>query len=136
VIRFGPCLALACIACVRYQPRALDPARHPAEVRARSLADSALVAGVVRYAGRPAGARWTDRQLAVAALRLRADLRRLRAEWRAAGATVRTAGERPRGLATSTLLTLFVLPTSALRFAALPTAATSIPRRHSHDLGH
>jgi outer membrane protein, heavy metal efflux system len=96
VIRFGPCLALACIACVRYEPRPLDPTRHPAEVRTRSLADSALVAGVARYAGRPEGARWTDRQLAVAALRLRADLRRLRAEWRAAGAAVRTAGERPR----------------------------------------
>jgi cobalt-zinc-cadmium efflux system outer membrane protein len=96
VIRFGPCLALACLACVRYEPRPLDPARHPAEIRTRSLADSALVAGVARYAGRPEGARWTDRQLAVAALRLRADLRRLRAEWRAAEAALRTAGERPR----------------------------------------
>jgi len=96
VIRFGLCLALACLACVRYQPRPLDPARHPAEVRRRDLADSALLAGVSRYAGRPEGGRWTDRQLAVAALRLRADLRRLRAQWRAAGAAVRTAGERPR----------------------------------------
>ena len=94
--RLSLCLALAGIACVRYEPRPLDPARHPDEVRSRDLADSALVAGVARYAGRPEGGRWTDRQLAVAALRLRADLRRLRAEWRAAGAAVRTAGERPR----------------------------------------
>ena len=93
--RFGLSLALACLACVRYVPRPLEPARHAAEVRSRDLADSALVAGVARYAGRPEGSRWTDRQLAVAALRLRADLRRLRAEWRAAGAAVRTAGERP-----------------------------------------
>jgi cobalt-zinc-cadmium efflux system outer membrane protein len=96
VTRVGLCLALACVACVRYEPRPLDPARHPGEVRSRNLADSALLAGVARYAGRPEGARWTDRQLAVAALRLRADLRRLRAEWRAAGAAVRTAGERRR----------------------------------------
>jgi outer membrane protein, heavy metal efflux system len=96
VNRFGPCLALACIACVRYEPRPLDPARHPAAVRGRDLGDSAIVAGVARYAGRPEGTRWTDRQLAVAALELRADLRRLRAEWRAARAAVRTAGERPR----------------------------------------
>ena len=79
MIRFGLCLALACISCVKYEPRPLDPARHPAEVRTRDLADSALVAGVARYAGRPEGRRWTDRQLAVAALRLRADLRRLAA---------------------------------------------------------
>ena len=94
--RLGLCLAVACMACVRYEPRPLDPARHPAEVRSRDLADSGLVAGVARYAGRPEGRRWTDRQLALAALRLRADLRRLRAEWRAAGAAVRSAGERPR----------------------------------------
>jgi outer membrane protein, heavy metal efflux system len=95
VIRLGLCLTLGCMACVRYQPRPLDPARHPAEVGSRDLGDSALVAGVARYAGRPEEGRWTDRQLAVAALRLRADLRRLRAEWRAARAAVRTAGERP-----------------------------------------
>jgi outer membrane protein, heavy metal efflux system len=96
VTRFGLCLALACVACARYEPRPLDPVRHSAELRSRNLAESALLAGVARYAGRPEGARWTDRQLAVAALRLRADLRRLRAEWRAARAAVRTAGERPR----------------------------------------
>lgn len=96
MIRSGLYLALACLACVRYQPRPIDPARHPAEVRSRDLADSTLLAGVTRFAGRPEGPRWTDRQLAVAALRLRADLGRLRAEWRAAGAAVRTAGERPR----------------------------------------
>jgi outer membrane protein TolC len=50
---------------------------------------------VARHAGRPEPARWTDRQLAVAALLLRSDLRRLRAEWTAAQAAVRTAGERP-----------------------------------------
>jgi outer membrane protein TolC len=96
VIRFGLCLVLTCVACVRYEPRPLDPARHPAEVQSRDLADSALMASVARYAGRPEGRRWTDRQLAVAALRLRADLRRLRAEWRGAWAGVRSAGERPR----------------------------------------
>lgn len=96
MIRFARCLALACMACVRYEPRPLDPARHPIELRSRDLGDSSLVAGVARYAGLPEGRRWTDRQLAVAALRLRADLRRLRAEWRAARAAIRTAGERPR----------------------------------------
>jgi outer membrane protein TolC len=96
VIRVGLCVALVCTACVRYQPQPLDAARHPAEVLGRDLADSSLVAGVARHAGRPDGKRWTDRQLALAALRLRADLRRLRAEWRAAGTAVRAAGERPR----------------------------------------
>jgi outer membrane protein, heavy metal efflux system len=97
VLRFGLCLALASAACVRYQPRPLDPAAHPAEVLRRDLADSALLAAVGRYAGRPEANRWTDRQLALAALRLRSDLRRLRAEWRAASAAVRTAGAR-RGI--------------------------------------
>ena len=88
-------IVLACAACVRYEPRPLDPAMHPAEVFRRDLDDSALVTAVARHAGRPEPGRWTDRQLAVAALGLRADLRRLRAEWRAASAAVRTAGERP-----------------------------------------
>jgi outer membrane protein TolC len=96
VIRVGLCLALACVGCIRYTPRPLDLSRHPAQVRTRDLADSSLLAAVARYAGRPEGSRWTDRQLAVASLRLRADLGRLRAEWRAAGAAVHTAGERPR----------------------------------------
>jgi len=95
VIRPGLCLLLACVGCVRYEPRPLDPALHPAEVRSRDLGDSALVSRVARHAGRPEPARWTDRQLAVAALLLRSDLRRLRAEWTAARAAVQTAGERP-----------------------------------------
>jgi outer membrane protein TolC len=95
VIRSGLCLLLACLGCVRYEPRPLDSAVHPAEVRSRDLGDSALVSLVARHAGRPETARWTDRQLAVAALMLRSDLHRLRAEWRAARAAVRTAGERP-----------------------------------------
>ena len=94
--RVGLCVALACLACVRYEPRPLDPALHPTEVRRRDLGDGALLEAVARHAGRPDGERWTDRQLAVAALSLRAELRRLRAEWRAAGAAVRSAGERPR----------------------------------------
>ncbi|MGH7581218.1 MAG: TolC family protein [Gemmatimonadales bacterium] len=94
--RLGPWLALACVACVRYQARPLDPRSHPVEVSTRHLGDSTLVAAVARHAGAPDGSRWTDRQLAVAALRLRSDLRRLRAEWRASRAAVRTAGERPR----------------------------------------
>ena len=95
MIRLGLTLALACAACVRYVPRPLEPASHPAEVRRRDLRAEDLVAAVARAAGRPEADRWTDRQLAVAALRLRADLRRRRAEWRAAAAAVRTAGERP-----------------------------------------
>ncbi len=88
-------IAVACLACVRYQPRPIDPAMHPAEVRARTLGDSVLLARVARFAGRPERDRWTDRQLAVAALHLRSDLRRLRAEWRAASVALRSAGERP-----------------------------------------
>lgn len=95
MIRYGLCLVLACAACVRYQPRPLDPGAHPAAVLRRDLGDSALVAAVARFADRPEANRWTDRQLALAALRLRSDLRRLRAEWRAAAAAVRTARQRP-----------------------------------------
>jgi outer membrane protein TolC len=95
VIRAGLCLALATAACVRYQPRPLDPATHPAEVFRRDLGDSALTAVVTRHAGRPEANRWTDRQLALGGLTLRSDLRRLRAEWRSAKAAERTAGERP-----------------------------------------
>ena len=80
---------------MRYQPRPLSPATHPAAVVQRTLDDSALVAAVARHADRPEGHRWSDRQLALAALALRADLRRARAEWRAARAAVRSAGERP-----------------------------------------
>jgi outer membrane protein, heavy metal efflux system len=95
VIRARLCLALACAGCVRYQPRPLDPTTHTAEVFRRDLQDSALMAVVTRHAGRPVANRWTDRQLALAGLSLRSDLRRLRAEWRAAEAAERTAGERP-----------------------------------------
>ncbi len=96
MLRFA-LLALACLGCVRYEPRPLDPASHPAELGRRSLDDSALVAAVARYAGRPdvESGRWTDRQLAVAALSLRSDLPRLRAEWRAARAAALAAGARP-----------------------------------------
>ena len=80
---------------MRYQAQPLDPARHPAELRARRLDDPVLLAWVGRYAGSPNGGRWSDRQLAVAALAWRAELARARAEWRAALAAVPTAGERP-----------------------------------------
>ena len=46
-------------------------------------------------AGAPQGARWNDRQLAVAAIAWRAELMRARAEWRAALAAVPTGGQRP-----------------------------------------
>jgi outer membrane protein TolC len=95
VIRPGLYLALACLGCVRYEPRPLEPALHATELRSRDLGDTALVSAVAHHAGTPEQDRWTDRQLAVAALLLRSDLRRLRAEWRAARAAVRTAGERP-----------------------------------------
>jgi outer membrane protein TolC len=93
--RVGLCLGLACAACVRYQPRSLEPASHVAEVLRRDLGDSLVASRVGRYAGRPEANRWTDRQLALAALTFRSDLRRRRAEWRAASAALRTAGERP-----------------------------------------
>ena len=81
--------------CARYEPQPLDPAQHPAELRARRLDDPALLAWMQPYAGTPEGKRWTDRQLAVAALAWRAELPRARAEWRAALAAAVTAGERP-----------------------------------------
>jgi cobalt-zinc-cadmium efflux system outer membrane protein len=87
--------ALAPAGCARYQPQPLDPARHPAELRARRLDDPMLLAWLGRYTGSPDGARWSDRQLAVAALAWRAELARARAEWRAALTAVPTAGERP-----------------------------------------
>jgi cobalt-zinc-cadmium efflux system outer membrane protein len=88
-------VALAASGCVRYQPRPLDPARHPAELRARRLDDPALLGWMRPYAGAPSGTRWSDRQLALAALAWRAELARARAEWRAALAAAVTAGERP-----------------------------------------
>ena len=95
MIRVAVALALACAACVRYEAQPLDPANHPLELRTRSLTDTALLAIVTRHAGRPDGRRWTDRQLALASLHFRTDLRRLRAEWRAAEAGLRQAGQRP-----------------------------------------
>jgi cobalt-zinc-cadmium efflux system outer membrane protein len=98
--RLVPRLALLLAAsvapgCVRYEPQPLDPARHPAELRARRLDDPALLAWLQRYVGIPEGERWSDRQVAVAALAWRADLARARAEWRAAQTAAVTAGERP-----------------------------------------
>jgi outer membrane protein, heavy metal efflux system len=87
--------AAAVTGCARYQARPLDPARHPAELRARRLDDPALLGWLRPYAGAPDGSRWSDRQLAVAGLAWRAELARARAEWRAALAAVPAAGERP-----------------------------------------
>jgi hypothetical protein len=92
VTRIGVCLLLACAGCARYEPRPLDPAAHPAAVLRRDLADAALVAEVTRHAGAPEANRWTDRQLAVAALRLRADLRRYRGSWRSAASLPWSSG--------------------------------------------
>lgn len=90
-------LAGLCVSgCARYQPQPIDAASHLAEYRARRLDDSALVAWVSRWAGPLSPDGWTDRQLAVAALRLRAELPRARAEWRLARAGERTAGARPQ----------------------------------------
>jgi outer membrane protein TolC len=96
VRRVGVILALSVAGgCARCQAQPIDPARHPAELRARRLDDPALLAWIQPYAGTPEGKRWTDRQLAVAALAWRAELARARAEWRAALAAAVTAGERP-----------------------------------------
>jgi outer membrane protein TolC len=96
VARLGILLVAALVCgCVRYRPQPLDPARHPAELRARRLDDPGLLAWMQPYAGTPEGGHWTDRQLAVAALAWRAELARARAEWRAARAAAVTAGERP-----------------------------------------
>ncbi|HEX3233827.1 MAG TPA: TolC family protein [Gemmatimonadales bacterium] len=88
-------LALATAACVRYRAQPVDPATFPAAYRQRRLDDSALVAYVRRWAEPPARARWTDRQLALAALLLRPELARARAQWRAAQVGERSAGARP-----------------------------------------
>jgi cobalt-zinc-cadmium efflux system outer membrane protein len=81
--------------CVRYVPQPIEPAAHAGAYRARRLSDPRLLGWVSRWADRPAEGRWTDRQLALAALGLRAELARARAEWRAALAAERTAGARP-----------------------------------------
>ncbi len=81
--------------CVRYVPQPIEPAMHAGAYRARRLSDPRLLDWVARWTDRPAAGRWTDRQLALAALGLRAELARARAEWRAALAAERTAGARP-----------------------------------------
>jgi len=89
-------LLLAVGACVPYVPRPVEPAAHPAEYRARRLDDPKLVDWVARWAARPEPRRWTDRQLALAALGLRAELERARADWRTAMAAARSAAARPQ----------------------------------------
>lgn len=89
-------LLLALNACVRYVPRPLEPSVHAAAYRARRLDDPRLLDWVTRWAGHPEVRRWTDRQLAVAALGTRAELVRARADWRAVVAGERTARARPQ----------------------------------------
>jgi len=89
-------LLLVLAGCARYAPRPLDLAAHPTEYRARSLDDPRVLAWVARWSPRPAGRHWSGRQLALAALGLRADLARARAEWRAAVAGERGAAARPQ----------------------------------------
>lgn len=82
-------------ACVRYVSEPLQPAAHLAAVRARRLSDPRLREWVGRWGVPPAPARWTDRQLALVALALRAELARVRADWRAAVAAEPAARARP-----------------------------------------
>ena len=86
----------AAAGCVQYRPSPLNPTMQLGEYRARRLDDSTLLAWVERWTGASARDGWTDRQLAVAALKLRAGLPRARAEWRAAKAGERSAGARPQ----------------------------------------
>ena len=96
-VRWVACLwlGLATAGCARYVPRPVDPSVHPAAYRARRLDDSTLVAWIGRYGPAPEPARWSARQLALAALALRADVARARADWRAARLGERRAGARP-----------------------------------------
>jgi len=89
-------LVLLLVGCARYQPRPLDLAAHPTEYRARRLDDPRLLAWVGRWSATPTARRWTGRQLALAALSMRADLARARADWRAAQAGEQTAARRPQ----------------------------------------
>jgi outer membrane protein, heavy metal efflux system len=93
--RAVPVLLAALVGCVRYTPRPLELAAHPAEYRARRLDDPRLLDWVARWDQRPVGPTWSDRQLALAALGLRAELARARGDWEAAIAGERTAGVRP-----------------------------------------
>ena len=81
--------------CVRYQPQPIEPDAHAAAFRVRRLDDPSLVAWLERYGGAPVTGRWTDRQLATAALAHRADLERARRDWLAARAGAVAAGARP-----------------------------------------
>jgi cobalt-zinc-cadmium efflux system outer membrane protein len=89
-------LALLLLACTRYQPQPLDLTAHPAEYRVRHLSDAAILSLVTEFAGAISDSGWTDRQLALAALRFRPELSRARAEWRAARAGEVSAGARPQ----------------------------------------
>jgi hypothetical protein len=60
--------------CVRYVPRPVEPVTHAMAYRARRLSDPRLLDWVSRWADRPAPDRWTDRQLALAALGLRSEV--------------------------------------------------------------
>ncbi len=82
--------------CVRYTPQPIELAAHPAVYRARRLDEPRVLDWVARWAPRPSHPVWTDRQLALAALGLRADLARARADWEAAAAGERTARLRPQ----------------------------------------
>ena len=62
--------------------RSIPPA-HPAEYRARRLDDPQLLAWVARWAGRPTAAAGPTASSPLAALGLRAELARARADWRA-----------------------------------------------------
>jgi cobalt-zinc-cadmium efflux system outer membrane protein len=89
-------LTLTAADCARYHPQPVDPAAFPAAYHERRLDDSALVAYVARWTEAPRHARWSDRQLALAALMFRPELARARAQWRAAQAGERSAGARPQ----------------------------------------
>ena len=93
-----PCLLATVLfgGCAHYQPQPIDAPAHVLEYRTRRLDDSALTAWVGRWAGPVSSPGWTDRQLAVAALALRAEVPRARAEWHAVRAGERTAGSRPQ----------------------------------------
>ena len=88
-------LLLTLSACIHYVPQPLEPSAHANEYRARRLDDPALLEWVSRWTARPEPHLWSERQLALAALGLRAELRRAREEWRTALAGERTAGARP-----------------------------------------
>jgi outer membrane protein TolC len=89
--------------CVRYVPQPIEPSAHVAAYRARRLSDPRLLDWVGRWGAPPAPGRWSDRQLTLAALGLRAELARVRADWLAAVAAERSAGARPASGATAGL---------------------------------